>query len=222
MAEDLLNLSVGSPLQLQAADKPDAPRFQVRTIGYLPGGSLVVGTPVMNGRLVIVRPGQYFRVRMLRGETVLGFEAQVLQVYNSPYPHIHLAYPREIESIVVRNARRVNAGVQAMARNIAKGDDARPEPVTLADLSKTGAKVVADRPLGAVGDHLNLSFELDVAGRLEKLTLLGAIRNLAVRDRHNIEDGYNHGVQFGTVNRFQQVLLHGWVLQRMTEEEAPV
>jgi len=222
MAEDLLNLTVGTPLQLQGVAVADPPRYQVRTIGYLPGGSLVVTTPQPRGKLAIVRAGQFFKVRMLRGESVMGFETQVLQSYNVPYPHLHLAYPKAIESIVVRNALRVNAEVDAVARNISEGPEGGEHSVTFADLSMTGAKLVAERPLGVVGDTLHLSFEVDVAGKPEKLTLLGTIRNLAVRDRQKVELGYNHGIQFGKINRYQQVLLHGWVLQRMAQDERPL
>lgn len=221
MAEDLLNLAVGTPLQLQTVALPETNRYQVRTIGYLPGGSLIVSTPSQKGKLVIVRQGQLFRVRMLRGESVMGFETQVLQSYNIPYPHLHLVYPKAIESIVVRNALRVSAELGAVARNISEGQDSPEHQVVFADLSTTGAKLVAPRPLGAVGDTLHLSFEVDVAGKPEKLTLLGTVRNLSVRDRNQPDLGYNHGLQFGTVNRYQQVLLHGWVLQRMAQEERP-
>ena len=159
---------------------------------------------------------------MLQGESVMGFEVQVLQVYNAPYPHLPLTYPKDIESIVVRNALRVSAEVQAVARNISEGSEGAEHRVTFVDLSMTGAKLVAERPMGVTGDTLHLSFEVDVAGKPEKLTLLGIIRNLAVRDRQQIEQGYNHGIQFGTINRYQQVLLHGWVLQRMVKEERPL
>ncbi len=219
MTDDVLNLAVGTPLQLQTIAPPDAPRYQVRTVGYLPGKSLVVTTPEPKGRLVILRVDQRFRVRMLRGESVLGFETHVLAVSNLPYPHVHLAYPKQVECIVVRNAVRVSADVPAVTRNISNGPDGAEQRVTLVDLSMTGAKLVAPRPLGVVGDMLHLSFEVDVAGKPEKLTLLGAIRNVAVRDRQREDLGYNHGIQFGTVNRYQQVLLHGWVLQQKTSRE---
>lgn len=219
MPDDVLNLSVATPLQLQAVAPPDAPRYQVRTVGYLPGKSLVVTTPEPKGRLVIVRIDQRFRVRMLRDESVLGFETRVLAVSNLPYPHVHLAYPRTVERIVVRNAPRVIADVPAVTRNLSNGPDEKEHRVTLTDLSMTGAKVVASRPLGVVGDMLHLNFQVDVAGKPENLTLLGAVRNVAVRDRQREDLGYNHGIQFGTINRYQQVLLHGWVLQRKAGDE---
>lgn len=222
MAEDVLHLSVGSPLQLQAVGRPDSPRYQVRTIGYLPGGSLVVSTPQQNGKLAIVRPGQFFNVRMLRGESVMGFEVQALQVANAPYPHLHLSYPAEIERIVVRNAKRVSADIAATVRHIADGPDGPERPVALKDLSMTGAKLVAEQPLGAVDQTLALGFEIQVAGRTERLSLLGDIRSVAPRDRERPEQGYSHGVQFSTINRYQQVLLHSWVLERMAEAERQI
>lgn len=209
-------------MQLQGVGLADMPRYQVRTIGYLPGASLVVTTPQVKGKLVLMRIGQFFRVRMLQGESVLGFETQVLQSYNVPYPHLHLAYPKEIESIVVRNALRVSAGVNALARNISEGPEGTEHHVNFADLSTTGAKMVAERPLGVAGDSLHLSFEVDVAGKPEKLTLLGTIRSVVVRDRQQPALGFNHGIQFGKINRYQQVLLHGWVLQRMSKDERPL
>lgn len=220
MAEDTLKLEVGTSMQLQGVGGPEAPRYQVRAVGYLPGKSVVVTMPEPNGRLVMPRIDQKFRVRMLRGESVLGFETRVLTVNNLPYPHLHLAYPAEVEGIVVRNAPRVAAEVPAMAKNMADGDEATSQRVTLADLSMTGTKLVAARPIGVVGDALHLSFEVDVAGKPEKLTLLGTIRSVGVRDREREDLGYRHGIQFGTVNRYQQVLLHGWVLQRKVGTEA--
>lgn len=207
---------------MQSVTPPDSPRYQVRTVGYLPGGSLVVTTPQPGGRLVMVRNSQLFRIRMLRGESVLGFETQVLQVNNLPYPHLHLAYPKAVERIVVRNALRVSADVKTIARNITDGPEGDQHTAVFVDLSTTGAKLVAPRPLGLVGDTLHLSFEVDVAGKPEKLTLLGTIRSVAIRDRQKESRGYKHGLQFGTINRYQQVLLHSWVLQRMAGEEAPL
>ena len=56
----------------------NAPRFSVRLIGSLPGASLVVTTPTLDGKVQIVREGQRFNVRVLKGERVLGFVAQIL------------------------------------------------------------------------------------------------------------------------------------------------
>lgn len=217
--EDTLHLQIGATVQLQAISAKTAPRFQVKVIGYLVGGSLLVTAPYLKGKLQMVRVGQPFNVRMLRGSDVMGFSAKVLRTASSPYPYMHLEYPSRVESIMVRNAQRVSANLQALAYNILDEDVAENHhPVTVPDLSSSGAKVVSDRELGEVGQTLRLSLDLEVAGAAESLTLLGTIRNHTER---MAETGIEHvhGVQFLSINRFQQLLLHTWVLERLTAEE---
>ncbi len=217
MNDDVLGIPVGSTLQLQAAGLERAPRFNVRLIGYLPGASLLVTSPTIGGRLQMVRESQPFNVRMLRGNSVMGFVASVLQVYLKPYPHLHLEYPRRVESIMVRSARRAAAGIFALARNIDDVDlpENRHE-VTMLDLSATGAKLSMTSPIAVVGDTLHLDFSLQVAGREETLAMLGEVRNQMVReDPEGMRPSYICGVQFRAPNRLQELLLHGWVLERL-------
>ncbi len=217
--EDILHLQVGASVQLQAIGAAGAPRFQVKVIGYVVGGSLLVTAPYLKGKLQMVRVGQQFNVRMLRGSDVMGFSAKVLRTATAPYPYMHLEYPDEVESIVVRNAQRVSANLQAMAYNILDDDVAENHHrVSVPDLSSTGAKVISQRELGDIGETLRLSFDIEVAGDRESLTLLGTIRN---RTERAVAEGfeYAHGLQFLSINRFQQLLLHSWVLERLTAEE---
>lgn len=217
MSDDTLNLSIGSLLQLQPVDDPNGQRYQVRTIGFLPGGSLIVTTPEVNGKLAFVRAGQAYRARMLRGDSVLGFRAEVLTTYNLPYPHIHLTPPKEVDRIVVRNARRVMSDIWGTVRNTAD-EDADYQPAALIDLSMTGAKLASDAPLGMPGDTLQLDFTIDVLGREERIATLGLIRNTGEREGPAGLTENTYGVQFNAINRYQQVLLHGWVLEQMTRE----
>jgi hypothetical protein len=219
MSEELLNLPVGALLQLQAADDPEGPRHQVRFIGFFPGGSLIVRSPETNGKPVFVRAGQTFNVRMLRGDSVMGFAVPVLLVASKPYPHLHLACPKEVNRIVVRNARRVAADILATVRNLDKGPDGDFLTATVIDLSMTGVKITSDMPLGDLGDTLQLGFEVGVVGKPEKISALGVIRNTGTRVGPAGLEEIVYGLQFNALNRFQQVLLHGWVLERATGEE---
>lgn len=219
--EDILHLPVGSNLQLQAISAEATPRYQVKVIGYLPGGSLLVTTPAVKGKVQLVREGLRFNVRMLRGSDVMGFVAKVLKTASAPYPYMHLEYPKEVESIVVRNAQRVAANLKGKAYNILNDDTAENQyDVLIPDLSSTGSKIISAVELGEVGDILRVSFDLEVAGESESLTLLGKIRNRTEKVVGK-DFEYAHGLQFQSVNRFQQVLLHGWVLERMTADEKP-
>lgn len=213
-----LNLTLGSLLQMQATVPDNAPRYNVRLIGALPGGSLVVTTPSVDGRVQIVREGQRFTVRALKGERVLGFVSQVLLASMKPYPHLHIEYPDEVEQIVVRDSSRVSADVPATARHTDEPNEAASfRPVSLIDLSESGAKIASPEPLGEPGELLHVKFELTISGEAEELSLLGDIMNTGERS----EDADAHhftGVRFRNLSRFQQVLLHAWVTDHMLQQ----
>jgi hypothetical protein len=123
----------------------------------------------------------------------------------------------------VRNARRVQAGIFGVARNTREADVAEyRHDVGLLDLSATGAKLGVAESLGEVGDTLHLTFTLEVAGKQETLALLGDIRSQHPREPANGGAvGFSYGLQFRGLNRFQQLLLHSWVLERVVAEDLP-
>lgn len=218
---DLINLPAGTVLQIQATVPNNAPRYSVRLIGSLPGSSLVITTPTVNGRVQLIREGQRFTVRVLKGERVLGFVSQVLHASMKPYPHIHLEYPGEFEQIVVRNASRVNTDIAAAVLNTAEPNE--PEnfkPALIIDLSETGAKLSSQQPFGATADMLHIKFELSISGATEVMSLVGVIRNVVEKTESDPAGDrlvYLSGVQFQSLSRFQQVLLHAWVTNRVLQ-----
>lgn len=222
MQSDPLNLTLGTLLQVQATVPDDAPRYSVRLIGALPGSSLVVTSPTVDGKVQIVREGQRFAVRALKGERVVGFVAQVLFASMRPYPHLHLEYPDEVEQIVVRNASRVSVALPATVRNTLQPNESGSlVNASLVDLSETGAKIASDSPLGNAGELLHVQFELEVSGGVEDLGLLGDIKNVGERAQQGADgtkDVHYTGVKFRTLSRFQQVLLHAWVTNRVLQE----
>lgn len=226
MKEDSLNLRVGTTVQLQLDSPDETPRHMVRVIGYVPGGSLIVTTPTVGGKVQIVREGQKFNVRMLRGDSVVGFASQVLVSGVKPYPHLHLAYPKALEQIVVRNSARVNTRIECTFRNTKQPD--APENfhrAEIIDLSETGAKIASKIPMGETSDMLQLNFKLSVLGQKETLSLVADLKNSMERLENN-EQGkrlvHVGGVQFRAVNRFQQVLLHAWVMGQVANARSPL
>lgn len=210
---DPLRIPLGTTLQIQATVPENAPRYVVKLVGALPGGSLVITAPAVDGKVQIVREGQRFNVRVLKGESVLGFVCQVLTASLKPYPHLHLEYPENVEKIVVRKGRRVHAEVDAKVRNTADpNEEASFQQATLVDLSESGARIASESSLGEEGDMLHLKFGLDVSGEREEIEVVADLRN--VIERADTEDGnltLFTGVQFHPLSRFHQVLLHAWV-----------
>ncbi len=222
MAEDILKLQVGDIVQLQHVEPEKEGRYAVTVIGFLPGESLLVTMPRVNGKVRFIREGQSFAVRLLRGSHVHGFMAKVLQTAVKPYPYLHLSFPKEVESIAVRNAERVETRLPAEARNTRMPDTEEYwRTITIRDLSASGARLESGNPLGEAGEMLQLRFQLLVCGVEEDLNVAADIRNVVLRGKGEAEGGqrYSTGIEFHLLNRFQKVLLHDYVLEQRLKGE---
>src|SRR3569623_3694572 len=103
---DQIKLGIGDTIQLQFQSDVEPSRCFVTLIGYLEGQSVIVPTPIINGCLMLVREGQDFVVRLISGKTAYAFTAMAKRVTNTPYPPLHLAYPKEVRGLVVRGSSR--------------------------------------------------------------------------------------------------------------------
>lgn len=216
MPENILNLHVGKMIQLQRISPEKHDRFTVMLIGSLPGQGIIVTTPVVRKKVQLIQEGVRFAVRLLHGSKVLGFVVTVTHSSSKPYPHLHMSYPKEIESLAIRNAERVSTNLPALVRNVRYGDDENAwQPVLVKDLSMTGARLESIEPLGRTGEQLVMKLDIEVCGESEQLTLVTEICNrAAISDRLDREQTrYACGVSYLKIDRTQEVLLNSCVLQ---------
>ena len=159
-----LRLDVGDVMHLQAVSEEQGLRYAVKVIGYLPGESLLVTAPRTRAGVVLTREGQPFHVRVLVDSRVYGFTTHVLKSNGRPYPYLHLSYPRELQSVVVRKAPRAVADVIVSIRQ-----KSRDEPATarLLDISTTGARLSAPTSIGQMNDEIDIAVRLTI-GDLEE------------------------------------------------------
>ncbi|HFD79439.1 MAG TPA: flagellar brake protein [Gammaproteobacteria bacterium] len=217
MDESVLRLHPGDALQLQALQGDDH-RLCVKVIGYLPGRSLLVTTPTHHGKVMIMREGQPFVARVMVGNRVVGFNTTIVRSCARPYPYLHLAYPQEMEQIVVRQAQRI--GVHLFASVVNDNPDYRrdkPQAATIVDLSTTGALVVAGEQLGEVGDAVVLNCSVKVAGIDRLLAIPALVRNVHREQSGDValNDGYHHGLQFDIEDEHDAVTLHAFVYEHI-------
>ena len=216
MSENILNLHVGNTLQLQRISPEYKDRYTVTLIGYLRGRGLIVTTPQVHEKVQFIKEGMRFAVRMLEGSSVMGFVTVVTHSATKPYPHLHLSYPEEIESIAVRNAERINTNLPALVRNTRDPEaESSWQPALVKDLSSTGARLESLEPLGRKGERLVLKFDVDVCGEAEQIMVLTDICNRSVISHGDDPDDVRYccGISFQQVNRFQEVMLNNCVLQ---------
>ena len=119
MVDNSLELkhSIGETLQLQFFPGSAEERYYVKLIGFLENKSILVTTPRLEGSALKIPPEQQFIVRMISGNSAQGFTATTLCSTTRPYPHLHLTYPENLESITVRKAERVNCKLIVTVQN---------------------------------------------------------------------------------------------------------
>ncbi len=220
MKQQTLRILVGDALQLQKVGADTTERYTSTIIGFVPGKSLLVSAPMVNGKSVLVREGQAFAVRMLQGSCIQAFVAKVLHNSLAPYPYLHLSFPQEVERIEVRNADRVETNIPILARNIKLPDEKDNwKSANIKDISSTGAKIESMSKIGEKDEVLLIQFKLLVCHQEEGMELKTVTKHLEEpKDVGADEWGvYISGVQFENPGRLEKVLIQNYVLeQRMS------
>lgn len=215
-----LQLNVGDMVQLQFALDETQRKHPTRVIGYLAGKSLLVTTPRIDGKVMLVREGQPVVVRMLSRNSVYAFNTQVLATSLKPYAYLHLTYPQSIEKIVVRKAMRVAADLETNITCVSADDPAANVQTKgrIRDLSTAGAMVAAGQCLGQVGELLTLTLRIPVAGVQKYLKISAVIRSLREAAQEDGSKDWQHGVEFQLLEEMDSILLHGFVYEQLQKQ----
>lgn len=185
LAENLLalNLGIGDALQLQ--DTVDSNlRYYVKLIGFLNKAGIIVSHPVVsqppqNESLLPVKDGTNFIVRGFSGRKTYAFDASVLSSNTVPYPHLHLSYPKKIESTALLAALRIKPKALAGWVELVKADSGNIKmPVTFVDMSTSGARVHAKNLFGNVGDQIKVVFCLPIDDEDQTFAIPAVLRKL--------------------------------------------
>lgn len=173
LALDQVKLHIGDMVQLQTQSEQGDMRHYVTLIGYLKGQSVIVTTPVEEGKVMLLREGQPFIVRFFGGKNAYAFSTIAKRVTNVPFPHLHLSYPKEVRGMAVRHSSRarvnlIGSAVTAVGKRVA---------CQVRDISLGGVLLVAKEVIGEVGAQLNLSLRVKVNGFEHILELEGKIRS---------------------------------------------
>ncbi|MEY4593048.1 MAG: hypothetical protein RIR18_1943 [Pseudomonadota bacterium] len=181
-------------MQLQPTG-PNAPRYVVHMIGFLKKKGICVTQPVLNGELAMIRENQELTVRFFSGKNAYAFETVALKQTMSPYPMLHLAYPKTLKMHQVREKSRLQLELIAVALNSERG---LQESLKISDLSTGGASLMTTSDLGSEGDELMLKFKITVEQIEMLLELNCQIRNV-VQPTAESKGNYIYGVSFHDV-----------------------
>lgn len=203
--------NIGETLFLQLAENPKI-RYSVPLIGFIRNQTVLVGSPTAGGRLEFVREGQSFVVRAFAGKKAYAFTAAAVKSVLTPYPYLHLSYPKQIGCTVVRQDSR--APVQIIA-SITLGEPERTAAATMVDLSLSGCSALLKQPLGQPGARGCVKFRVCAAGNDEYLSLAASLRSVAPNPEAGGE--FRHGFEFGDLTRRERLILSAFVHRTLVE-----
>lgn len=206
-------LQISDLVQLQTCTGGRDVRYSVRLIGLAKGGSILVTTPKEDGKYLLIREGQAFVLRAFSGKNAYAFATQVIKSTSTPYPYLHLAYPREIRSLVVRKGARASVNLVCA---ITRCDD-RPTQAAgvLLNISVGGALLATKTPVAEKDQRLQIKFKVKVNG-IEAFLEIDAIVRIVNIDRSGeTSTPFQYGIQFADVPPEQSVPLLAFVYQEL-------
>ncbi len=213
-----LGAHVGAVLTIQTLSS--ARKLPVKLIGYIVNKSLLISSPLRDGKEILLERGDALAVRLLVRNRVGAFNSKVLYRSIQPYSYYHLEYPQELEVLEVRSSERIDLAMPIMVDSeFDMGLGEWPQNAELTNLSKTGGAIVAKKTLGDIGHEVVLKFTLLISGMECQLSIPSIIRNREVVNDKEKGKFFKLGVQFTQLSNEDKLVLASYVYE--TELNAP-
>lgn len=213
---DEIKLMPGDALQLQPLAEGHNERFTVRVIGLMKPKSVLVTSPVIDGKLIFVRDAQPFLVRAFSGLNVCAFKTKVLKSNHSPFPYLHLAYPDIVQVMRIRKA--VRAHVQLITSISDQEGGKQLAAGKIVDLSVGGARILSNAPIGSKDQKVFVSFKVKLDDIEEYIQVGAIIRALSQEDDDNGRKVSVAGVQFEELAQSHRLIIMNLVYQYLLKE----
>lgn len=216
IAFDDINLQVGASVQVQSADG-GGQRYFATVIGFVKGKTLLVSNPVVDDKLIFVREGQSFIVRVFNGKSAYGFSSSILKACTMPIAYLHLSFPKRIQGVPIRRSDRMDVKLIASIQSMLEDADKATLPALILNVSPAGALIHAKQTLGKVGDAIKVTFRIKlnmIDGYVEADGVIRSIKE-AAQDQPNAP-GLLHGVEFIELRQNDILLLHSLAYQKLT------
>ncbi|TYL47898.1 flagellar brake protein [Marinomonas sp. IMCC 4694] len=145
----------GTDVQLEFISPPG--RYMVKVLGRMPSKSLILSTPRIHDKSILVRESQVVNVRLMLSTHVCAFSSKISKSYLEPSAHLHIAFPRHVEVSEIRQAVRVETRlISKVEVVVSKMSIVAPSTAVVIDLSVGGAKLISKEDFGAVNQTMRL------------------------------------------------------------------
>ncbi|MFZ5524098.1 MAG: flagellar brake protein [Pseudomonadota bacterium] len=213
-----LNLSIGDALQLQDTSALKL-RYYVKLIGFLNKAGVIVSHPLINGALLPLEVGRSFLVRGFSGRKTYEFNADVLSFSAIPYPHLHLAFPKKVECMTMPGALRIKPeSLEGWIEPLRADSVSFKIPMTIIDISTSGARVHVQSKFGNIGDEMKVMFRLAIDEEEQAFSIPAVIRksyNETLPRGLDGMEGTTHGLEFIQPEGGVRMALQGYIYRTM-------
>ena len=214
---DEMKLQVGSRLEIQRIPPGLNPRLFSRVIGYAPGESLLVRTPMQHKLPADLFEGDKVYVRVFSDTRAFGFASSVQRLCIAPFLYMHLTVPDEVQCVEIRHGRRLPIKLLAQAR-VAGGEW---QPVLMLDLGEGGSQIETMHVLGEAGAPVELRFGFPLP-HFEQEVTLSVPGKLHPGEAQQREDGlrdYRYGVEFDALGGNEALLLQNFLFNLLLDHQ---
>lgn len=215
---DALKLMPGDTLQLQPLLEGQTERYTVRVIGLMKPKSVMVTAPAIEGRLLFIKEGQTYLVRVFSGLNVCAFKAKVLKAPLQPFPYLHLSYPDSVQAMRIRKNMRAPTNIIISTADSEEGRLSAAGKIV--DISVGGAKVLSNMKLGVKDQTIWVAFKVRLADMEEYIKIPAHIRAVGEEEDDAGKPMKSFGLQFGHLEQSQRLMIMNLVYQHLLKEPA--
>lgn len=209
-------LQIGDTVNLQLLADGGDERYSATLIGLFHGHSVLVTTPMVDGQCGLMRVGHTYILRVFSGRSAFAFTTHILKSLYTPYPYLHLAYPREVRSLVVRKGDR--AKVKLICAIAGCDEIQLQEAGTIINISIDGAMVGVKKVFGHKGQKLSIKFKVNVNGVETFLKLDAVIKSVNAHQFKDMDLQCQLGLQFVHVSTEDSIPLLAFVYHQLMEQ----
>jgi len=207
-----MNLQVGARLQMAVQNGTKQLIYYTELIGYVDKDYLIIKTPVENGLSIQIQVGEQVTLRILSGVDVFTLTCHVKTIFRAPHHYMHLSFPTAIQSIALRGAIRAKVNLPVQVNGIAQAG-------IIADISVTGAAIIADSALGELNQEALISFDFPIkpsnqSAHIDASVTIRSIQQLPSKKK-DAPPRFSHGVLFHELELTNQVMLLNLVYESM-------
>lgn len=171
---DELGLQIGSPIQIQLVDD-ESKRYSVQLIGFVRYEALILSAAKSadTDLGMVLKDTQPLILRFMTAKGAVAFRTHIIKKHLTPYPHIHVAIPKEVESVAVETKPII--ATEKPATFINDDESSRPRGVTLTGISPEQIMLTDVSRLADAGQSVTVTMSFRFAGLNNVLVMDGEV-----------------------------------------------